>query len=212
MKVKVLETGSTGNCTILNDYLMIDCGVSYQRIEEYVPNLKLVILTHEHTDHFKKLTIRRLANERPKLQFGCCEWMLEPLVKAGVPGHRINLMHFWTVSGFGLCNITPVPLTHDVPNCGYKIEFKGGEKAFYATDTGNLNGIIAKNYDLYLVEGNYTTPELKARMDAKKEAGQFIYEERVMKYHLSEEARLDWLAANAGPNSMCIRMHEHQDR
>ena len=138
--------------------------------------------------------------------------MLPKLEEAGVGMDRISLLHLWTISGFGLCNVTPVPLKHDVPNCGYKIEFNTGEKAFYATDTANLNGIKAPNYDLYLVESNYITDEIKTRMDAKKEAGEFIYEDRVIQYHLSREACDKWLGSNAGPKSQFIYMHEHVDR
>ena len=208
----IIQTGSTGNATILNDFLMIDCGVPYSKIEPYVHGLKLVLLTHRHTDHFNKATIKRLAFEKPKLRFGCCDWMLPRLEEAGVDEERVCLLHLWTISMFGLCNVTPVPLTHDVPNCGYKIEFNNGKKAFYATDTANLNGIRAPNFDLYLVESNYITSEIKARMDAKKEAGEFIYEDRVIQYHMSREYVDAWLAANAGQKSQFIYMHEHVDR
>ena len=39
-------------------------------------------------------------------------------------------------------------------NVGYRVLFDN-YKVFYATDTRTLDGISARNYDLYLVEGNY---------------------------------------------------------
>ena len=48
MKYEVIATGSTGNCTILNDEIAIDIGVPYKRIADHVKNLRLVLLTHAH--------------------------------------------------------------------------------------------------------------------------------------------------------------------
>ena len=72
VKYNIISTGSDGNATILEDFVLVDCGVPYKALEPYVPKLKLVLLTHIHSDHFQKRTIKRLASERPTLRFGCC--------------------------------------------------------------------------------------------------------------------------------------------
>ena len=74
VKYNIISTGSDGNATILEDFVLIDCGVPYKALEPYVTKLKLVLLTHIHSDHFQKRTIKRLAEERPTLRFGCCGW------------------------------------------------------------------------------------------------------------------------------------------
>ena len=63
MEFKMISTGSKGNAVILNDEILIDCGVPYKAIKPYVKGLKLVLLTHQHSDHFKPETIRKLAME-----------------------------------------------------------------------------------------------------------------------------------------------------
>ena len=53
VKYNIISTGSDGNATILEDFVLVDCGVPYKALEPYVPKLKLVLLTHIHSDHFQ---------------------------------------------------------------------------------------------------------------------------------------------------------------
>lgn len=49
MTYEILQTGSKGNCVILNNEIAIDMGVSWKKISPYAKNLKLVLLTHNHS-------------------------------------------------------------------------------------------------------------------------------------------------------------------
>lgn len=109
------------------------------------------------------------------------------------------------------CALIPFLLYHDVPNCGYMI-FIDGEKLLYATDTSTLDHIEAKNYDYYLIEANHTHAEIEARIAEKQARGEFAYETRAAQNHLSQEQAMDWLARNAGPQSRCIFLHQHQSK
>ena len=86
------------------------------------------------------------------------------------------------------------------------------ERLFYATDTNNLNGITAKGYNLYLVEANYTEADIQDRIAEKKINGEYVYEKRVMREHLSKEKADDWLCANMAAYSEYIYMHGHQEK
>lgn len=211
VKYNIISTGSDGNATILEDFVLVDCGVPYKALEPYVPKLKLVLLTHIHSDHFQKRTIKRLASERPTLRFGCCRWLVPPLIAAGVPERQIDVLTPRTLYGYGLCNVIPVMLAHNVPNCGYKVHFPSG-KVIYATDTNNLDGIQAIGYDLYLIEANYRDEDIQAKIHEKKAAGQYAYELQVLKNHLSEAKCNDFLARNMKANSVYIPMHVHVDK
>lgn len=212
MTYNIISTGSKGNAVVINSRLLIDCGVNYKQISPHVGSLQLVLLTHEHGDHFYPSTIKRLARERPTLRFGCCKWLVKLLVELGVPKWRIDIYtpDFVNDYGNGL-KIQAFMLSHNVPNCGYKILIDG-ERLIYATDTNNLLGITAPNYDLYMIEANYEDEEIMERIRAKEEAGLYAYERKVLKNHLSKKKADDFIAANAGANSEFIYMHGHIER
>lgn len=218
MTYDILATGSSGNAVVINGEILIDIGVPLKKLRGsgYIKNLKLVLLTHEHGDHFNAATVRALHKERPTLRWCCCEWMVSHLIEAGVdersidftrptePGESSRALIY---NNFAI--VDPVHLSHDVPNCGWII-LQNHERLFYATDTGTLDGIEAKNYDLYLIEANHTQAEIEARIAEKLAQGEFVYEYRAARNHLSQEQALDWLAENAGPNSRYLFLHQHR--
>ncbi len=209
MKYNIISTGSKGNAVVLNGYILIDCGVTFSALKKIYKDLKIVLLTHEHGDHFKTSTIKRLASERPALRFACCEWLKDKLISAGVKVKNIDVLTVGKLYDYGKFSVAPVKLYHDVPNCGWRV-FCGDDRAIYATDTGHLNGITAKDYDLYLIEANYTDEELKARIEAKRAAGEYCYEYRVVDSHLSKEQADEFIFSNARTKSQFVYLHEHE--
>lgn len=211
MNYKIISSCSTGNATIIRDIILIDCGVTFKKLEKYYKQLKIVLLTHIHLDHFKKETIKKLAQERPTLRFACCEWLLQPLLECGVLRKNIDVLQIGTRYDYKLFKIVPIKLYHDVPQCGYRVLFDD-YKVIYMTDTRTVEGIVAKNYDLYLVEGNYEEEELEQRIKQKQEEGLYYYESRVRNTHLSKGQATDFLLNNMGENSEYVFMHEHVER
>ena len=217
----VISTGSGGNAVRIGPggRLLVDCGVSYKRIEPFKDDLELVLLTHRHSDHFKESTVRRIAQDRPAVRWAMGEHML-PLVDGVLPLRCIDVLRpdIWVryKTMCGCVVICPVSLQHDVPNFGYHIIFQGEcdwqYRVFYATDTGTLDGISAKGYDLYLIEANHTEEDLRAREAEKLAAGVFSYEARAALTHLSQERAAAWLAKNAGKNSRVVWLHQHTER
>lgn len=209
MKYEILATGSTGNAVVINGNILIDCGVTYKRLEPVVKDLKLVLLTHKHFDHFKPSTAAALHRERPALRFGCGGWMVKPLLDAGVSKRVIDVLEPGEIyCYFRVASVQPERLTHDVPNCGYHIQI-GMERLFYATDTGTLDGIRAEGYDLYMIEANHEKEELEARKAEKISKGEYSYEVNAARNHLSREQTEDWLYKNMGPNSSYVFLHQH---
>lgn len=100
---------------------------------------------------------------------------------------------------------------HDVQNCCWHITTPDGERGFYATDCGSLDGIKAKGYDFYMIEANHTRAELEDRLAAKEAAGQYAYERRAAVTHLSREQADEWLADNAEfGKSRVVYLHQHK--
>ena len=211
MNYNIISTGSHGNAVVLNDVILIDCGVSFKTLKAVYKNLKIVLLTHEHSDHINKTTIKQLARERPTLRFGCCEWIVPILVECNVSERNIDVLEIGKIYDYKAFKVSPIYLYHNCPNAGWRV-FMDGKKAIYATDTEHLKGITAKDYDLYLIEGNYTEEDLQERIKAKLESGQFCYELNVANRHLSKEQADEFLLENMGANSRYEYLHGHIDK
>lgn len=206
MNFKIINSGSDGNGLILEDTILVDCGVSFKKLNDYYKQLKIVLLTHVHGDHFNKKTISKLAIERPTLRFGCCEWLVEDLIECGVNKKNIDIFEIGKIYDYKGFKVIPIKLYHDVPQCGYKLKL-GKNKLIYATDTNSLEHITAKNYDYYFIEGNYENEE-----ELHNRAVSGFYENRVKDTHLSKVKATEWLMKNMGDNSKYIFMHEHKER
>ena len=150
-----------------------------------------------------------MQEERPTLRFGCGKWLLPSVIACGVPKRKIdvyipNIKNRYTDD----LQLIMTPLKHNVSNCGYKI-FLDDEKIFYATDCNNLDGIDAKDYDLYMIEANYEDSEIQERIAEKEAAGQYVYEYQVLNNHLSKKKADNFIAENAGINSRYVYLHGH---
>ena len=113
MNVQIYGTGSSGNMTVIDDFLIIDAGLSGN------PRGEVILLTHSHTDHTKAL---------PKL--------------GGIPLYATaataaKLQEKWPYMGFNILTpndpltlrrgvgatyyVIPIELKHDVPCVGFDI-------------------------------------------------------------------------------------------
>ena len=212
MKYEIISTGSVGNAVVVENEILIDCGVSFKALKNVYKQLKLVLLTHIHSDHFNSKTLKRLSDERPTLRFGCCEWLVKPLVEAGISKRCIDVYGVGEKHGYKGFSVEPFKLCHDVENCGYKVHFVDLNKMLYATDTSTLDEVEAPDYDLYLIEANYTVEDLKRRIERKVTCGEFCYEMHVATRHLSQEQATEWLLKNMGAESEHCFLHQHRER
>ena len=204
----IISTGSKGNAVVVNKRILIDCGVPFKKLTDVYKGLSIVLLTHIHNDHFNRRTIKKLAADRPALRFACGKWLVSDIVKCGVEKHNIDVVESGKVYDYKLFKICPITLYHDVENIGYRI-FMDGEKLIYATDTYTLDGITAKNYDLYMIEANYIDEELKQRLIDKSKNGDYAYEKRVPYTHLSKKQADNFIIENGGTNANFVYLHMH---
>jgi len=209
MKYDIVATGSKGNAIIIDDILMFDCGVSYKKIKDY--DIQGVCLTHIHSDHFKKSTIKAIAKNKPLVQFFVPEYLVNEVLECGLKIEDISIIRCDELYDIGIGEMSTFKLDHDVENVGYKLNIDGN-KVFYATDTGYLDeNAAAIGYDYYFIEANYTEDEITEKIQSKEEADEFVYEIRVLDTHLSKEQADEFLSKNATDKSEIIYIHQHQD-
>lgn len=208
MICNIISTGSGGNAVLINGSILVDCGVSWKQLAPVANDIRLVLLTHQHGDHFRPQTVKRLADERPTIRWACCFWMLPLLANAGVDSAHIDCVPENRRLKYPLATVRAQSVYHDVPNCCWHIEI-GTEKAFYCTDAGYLDGIRAKEYNLYLLEANHGEQEITARTAEKDARCEYAYERRAAQNHLSKEQANAWLMDNATDWSRIVYLHQH---
>ncbi len=213
MKYEIIQTGSKGNCLIINENIMLDCGISYSKLKNKLNKIKIIFISHTHKDHLLPTTIKKIAYEKPNIKFLVGKYLVSNLINLGVRKENIITFDLGKWYNIGIFNVKLDYLYHDVPNCCIHVEFKNKSKIFYATDTNTLDHITAKHYDLYFVEANYDTDEdIDQKIINSKINGDFTYLERVKDTHLSQLQALNWLDKNKKENSRYVFIHQHIEK
>ena len=201
---KVINSGSEGNAVIYNNAIMVDCGVSLKALNEVKRSLKIVLLTHKHSDHLKLRTLQRLQAERPTLRVACGNFLLEelPCIK------NIDVLQVGKIYDYGAFKVSPVKLYHDVPNFGWRIFLPNGQKIFHATDTVHLEGITAKGYDLYDIEHNYCEEYIQQAIEEARANGEYTHAYGNINTHLSIQQARAFIEANRKESSEVLELHK----
>lgn len=139
MLVRIINSGSEGNCTILKDSkeneLMLDCGLPYETIASQcnLRKLNAVLGTHSHRDHL--LSFDKFE------KFG-----FETFSPKNIQDGKIIDLPNW--------KIMPMKLVHNVECFGFLIFNKiENKKIVYCTDTTYLPKV--GNADLFILDCNY---------------------------------------------------------
>ena len=201
---KVISSGSEGNAVIYNNAIMVDCGVSLKALQEVKRSLKIVLLTHKHSDHLKIRTLQRLQAERPTLRIACGDFLLEELPCI----NNIDVLQVGKIYDYGAFKVSPIKLYHDVPNFGWRIFLPNGQKIFHATDTVHLEGISAKGYDLYAIEHNYCEEYIQQAIEEARANGEYTHAYGNINTHLSIQQARAFVETNRKESSEVLELHK----
>lgn len=154
MKLKVLGSGSSGNCYILEnrtEALIIEAGISFKEVKIAldfdISKIVGVIVSHEHSDHSKAV---------------------KEYEEAGIPVFRPYRSEMERQVGvFWGFVIKSFPLVHDVPCFGFVISHPECGKLAYISDTEYVKYRF-KNLNHILVEANYSKDLLSESEEAVK--------------------------------------------
>lgn len=162
MKIKVLASGSKGNCSYVetnSTRFLIDIGITYQRLKKELEIMNLtpedidaLFLTHAHNDHTNGL---KVLLKHTTFKIYTNNEMLKEL-SFPIDSERIELFE----EKFFLkdTQITILKTSHDAKgSVGFIIEDKN-ESLVYITDTGYINKRkfnLLTNKNIYYIESNH---------------------------------------------------------
>lgn len=166
-KIKILGTGSSGNCYSLeinNEILLLDAGFKYKDILKFIDYKidKVVgcLVTHLHNDHSKG--VKELAEN------GVNVYALTSVFEhKAIQTHRCKTVKANSRYMVGNFTILPFELEHDVENVGFLIQHsKTKEKILYITDTFYVKYRF-KGVNHILVECNYSKEIIDKSLEDK---------------------------------------------
>ena len=212
MNCEIIGSSSKGNCIIVEDVLMLDCGVTYSKIKTYLNKVKLIFISHIHQDHLLPSTIKKIAYNYPTIKFLTgSEEVVKKLVECSVNKKNIFILKEYKWYDLGMLNVMLEPLIHDTSNYALKWQMNN-KKGIYIIDTANVDDIDAECYDLYLIESNYNEELLNQHIqeciDNGDNENKLYYLHRVPRVHLSDTQCNDFLIENMGSNSEYIKLHQ----
>lgn len=162
MKLKVLASGSTGNCYLLEsekEILIIELGISFKDILKELNVRKVVgaIVTHEHKDHSKSVEEATKRGIKVYMTHGTASKCFDNIPPA------VREVRYRTPYKVGEFTVVPFETEHDVVEpCGFMITHKEMGIMIFATDTYyiryNFQGVnhwlIECNYKKDILENN----------------------------------------------------------
>lgn len=159
MHYEIISTGSKGNCVVIND-VMVDCGVPFNKIKEYLYDVKYLLLTHIHSDHIRPATLKSIKKMFPKIQ-----------IIGNYEVHQVYEVHTIANGGYPIetddYTFVPFECFHNVVTHGFTWEFEG-QAIIYATDTASMENAPKEKFDYLFVESNHDEYKLEQAINQVK--------------------------------------------
>lgn len=161
MKVKIIASGSKGNCILIiagDHSILIDIGISTLKLKKEmskedldISNLDGVLISHSHSDHTSGL--KSLIKKYKTKVFLTKEVYMD--ISELLMFNECELVE--NQCTFGDLIVDIIKTSHDVPSNGYVVTYHD-KSIVYITDTGYINKKyypILENKDVYIIESNY---------------------------------------------------------
>ncbi len=207
LKICVLASGSSGNCTYIsseNTAILIDAGLSCRETLRRLlslgvrdDNIKGICVTHEHDDHVSSLgVLHRKLGAALYANSGTKDGTLINGKLAGLPW---NIFLTGEAFSIGDLKIEPFSVPHDTYDPVGFVVSAGKSRAGIVTDMGMPTELIRtklKNCQVVILESNHDGPLLN---DSSRP---WVLKQRIKGWqgHLSNEQACQMLSDIAGPD------------
>lgn len=200
MKLKIVNSGSVGNCYILENAscaLVIECGVNFKDIKQVLDfNLSKVagvLISHEHMDHCKGVKDAVAAGLNVYCSAGTYNAMCTNKQVAAT-SHRVYPISNMVVKPIGEFKVMPFDVKHDAAEpFGFVINHPECGNVVFITDTYYVPHTF-KNANNIIVEANYCQKIVDERL--RQNNIHVAVRNRVLESHMSIETCKNLLRAN----------------
>ncbi len=173
MRFTILASGSTGNGTIIDTpdvKLLVDVGFSAKKMEqlmaerEWSPKqLDGILITHEHSDHIKGLSVLARKYKLP-VYANTNTWKALEKHAGDIPDNQRHVLETGDELQLGNVRVESFPISHDAAEpVGYCFQC-GGQKLSLATDLGYVSQRVREKIidsDVLVLEANHDTEMLR---------------------------------------------------
>ncbi|MGV0847410.1 MBL fold metallo-hydrolase [Empedobacter falsenii] len=194
MQLKIIGTGSSGNCYILEnekEALIIELGLNFSKIKEALnfdlTNVVGAVISHCHLDHAKGI--------KDALKNG-----IEVYSSAGtfdffsLKHHNAKIIKSKQAFQIGNFKILPFNVHHDVNEpLGFLIDHEETGRCLFVTDTTYIDYTFP-NLNNIIIEANYCEEIIKEKLGDTWQ-GEFL-KNRILKSHMSLDTCVKTLKAN----------------
>ncbi len=197
MDIKILASGSSGNCYRVSDgktAILLECGISIQKIRDGL-NFKLseieaCFITHEHKDHSK--AVKDIARAGIDVYMSCGTAIK---LGFGLYSHRINFIGAGSQFEIGSFTVLPFLTQHDAAEpLGFLICSNiTGDKLVFATDTYYIKYRF-RGLTHIMIECNYANDILNSNIEAGLIPESL--KNRLLESHMSLDNCKEFLRAN----------------
>ena len=218
MKIKVLASGSKGNCSLIetaSTRFLIDIGITYQRLKRELEKMNLnlndieaILLTHAHNDHTSGL---KVLLKHTTFKIYTNKDIIKELT-TDIDKERIEL--YDSIMHLNNTELTIFKTSHDAKGSVGFLITDDKSSLVYITDTGYLNRKyfpLLTNKNIYYIESNH---DEKMLMD-----GPYPYylKQRILsdEGHLSNDRTAKYLKKLVGDDTKYIilaHLSEHNNK
>ncbi len=162
MKIKVLASGSKGNCSLIetaSTRFLIDIGITYQRLKRELEKMNLnlndidaILLTHAHNDHTSGL---KVLLKHTTFKIYTNKDIIKELT-TDIDKERIEL--YDSIMHLNNTELTIFKTSHDAKGSVGFLITDDKSSLVYITDTGYLNRKyfpLLTNKNIYYIESNH---------------------------------------------------------
>lgn len=173
IRFTVLASGSTGNASVIDTSeakLLVDAGLSARKLEQLMDmrdfspkDLDGILITHEHSDHIKGLSVLARKYELP-VYANEKTWKAMEKHAGDIPDNKRNIVETGGTLTFGSLKVESFAISHDAAEpVGYCFSL-GDLKLSFATDLGYVSEKVLDKIidsDVLILESNHDVEMLR---------------------------------------------------